>query len=808
MELYINDIRVDLESSIPFPLTYQISDIRNIDQRKGNSSKTIKLPGTRTNCELMATVYSLTTTQSDDINVNSALENFDPSIKASARYYQNGILQFEGIAQLIDCTRTDGVWSFNIVMFAEQIDIFTLLKNYKLRELGWSEYNHDLTYTNISNSWSGSIIKNSVAYNNYTGVEWNGEGYYYGLIDYGFDRPAPNQFEVDQIPLQVFVKNIVDKMFEKIQVDYQSSFMDSQRFKKLLMAYEGGILPNIDSATATSYSVETDQKNNTSGFLFERNQQFTNQTFGSTSTTEWRPPSFVVSNLISYNSDDASDVDPSSQIQTHEPLRIVVANEGTYTLTYSGDHDVNYDVTLTNGSGSTDVFANISAEFTIIKNGSVYQSEQIWNNQINSSTLSNSFTASFSATFDLALDVNDDLEFKLLFNIGNASVVDATATACSVDIDVTATSCQNDLSYNVQQIQPGSNLNIGSFLPDMDCGTFFKGLINMFNLTVKPDANDAKKIVVEPLDDFYNGSDTAEDWTYLVAREREFKVTPTINFTKKEYLYKFVEDADYWNARYFTDVVKQYGAKTITSGSQFATGQTKNELPFANKLLGQIPTTDLIVPRNFQVKTEENGTSEIVERRGKAFIVQIKDGNVGTLQSGTWSVIDEFNVAQNLTSYPYVGHLDDIDSPSFDLMFEIPSYVFYDIPAGINYTTANLFSLYHERFIKELVDRNGKMLTCYINLNADIINRLDFANLVRIDNVVYRLQKIESYDPKTNEPTKCELIRLIEGDKIQNYTITSVTDDVYLPPSEKKARVTEANLIRDIEDNSDSRRIE
>jgi hypothetical protein len=393
---------------------------------------------------------------------------------------------------------------------------------------------------------------------------------------------------------------------------------------------------------------------------------------------------------------------------------------------------VNYDVTLTNGSGSTDVFANISAEFTIIKNGSVYQSEQIWNNQINSSTLSNnSFTASFSATFDLALDVNDDLEFKLLFNIGNASVVDATATACSVDIDVTATSCQNDLSYNVQQIQPGSNLNIGSFLPDMDCGTFFKGLINMFNLTVKPDANDAKKIVIEPLDDFYNGSDTAEDWTYLVAREREFKVTPTINFTKKEYLYKFVDDADYWNARYFTDVVEQYGAKTITSGSQFATGQTKNELPFANKLLGQIPTTDLIVPRNFQVKTEENGTSEIVERRGKAFIVQIKDGNVGTLQSGTWSVIDEFNVAQNLTSYPYVGHLDDIDSPSFDLMFEIPSYVFYDIPTGINYTTANLFSLYHERFIKELVDRNGKMLTCYINLNADIINRLDFANLVR-----------------------------------------------------------------------------
>jgi hypothetical protein len=804
MELYINDIRVDLESSIPFPLTYQISDIRNIDQRKGNSSKTIKLPGTRKNCELMATVYSLTTTQSDDINVNSALENFDPSIKASARYYQNGILQFEGIAQLIDCTRTDGVWSFNIVMFAEQIDIFTLLKNYKLRELGWSEYNHDLTYTNISNSWSGSIIKNSVAYNNFTGVEWNGEGYYYGLIDYGFDRPAPNQFEVDQIPLQVFVKNIVDKMFEKIQVDYQSSFMDSQRFKKMLMAYEGGILPNIDSATAGLQSVETDQKNNTSGFLFDNN--YTLQQIGSSNV--------FVSSLntqyvdVLYYSDDTTDVDPEGQIQTHEPLRIVVANEGTYTLTYSGDHDVNLDVTLTNGSGSSDVSCIIKCKVQVLKNNQVYQEEEIYQNSIISSSLTNSFTASFTSTFDLAFDVNDDFKFKLIWSFENLTTLDSTATSATANLNVTATACELDLSYNVQEIVPGGTVTIGSFLPDMDCGTFFKGLINMFNLIVKPDADNAKKIVIEPLDDFYNGSDTAEDWTYIVAREREFKVTPTVNFASKEYLYKFVDDADYWNARYFTDVVEQYGAKTITSGSQFATGQTKNELPFANKLLGQIPTTDLIVPRNFQVKTEENGTSEIVERRGKAFIVQIKDGNVGTLQSGTWSVIDEFNVAQNLTSYPYVGHLDDIDSPSFDLMFEIPSYVFYDIPSGINYTTANLFSLYHERFIKELVDRNGKMLTCYINLNADIINRLDFANLVRIDNVVYRLQKIESYDPKTNEPTKCELIRLIEGDKIQNYTITSVPDDVYLPPSEKKARVTEANLIRDIEDNSDTRRIE
>lgn len=804
MELYINDILVDLEQGVPFPLNYQISDIRSPESRKGNSSKTIKLPGTRRNCEILSTVYALTTTSTDDIDVEAELSNFDPSVKATARYYQNGLLQFQGMAQLTECSKMDGVWSFSMVLFSDNLDIFTLLKNYKLRELGWSEYDHDLTYTNISNSWSGSIIKNAVAYNNYSGTDWLGEGYYYGLIDYGYDRPADDQFEVTQIPLQVYVKSIVDKMFDKIDVNYTSSFFDTQQFKRLLLAYEGGVFPDIDSATATSYSIETDQKNNASGFIVDKTLDC-NQVAVPGSPFQTFVPVGIAS-VIGYNSDDATDVDPSSQIQSHIPMQVAIANEGEYTLTYQGDHDVNFDFTLTGGSGSPSVYANIKAYLSIFKNGTLYQEDEIWNNVIDTSTLTNSFTASFSSTFSLSLDPSDILEFKIRIYSPNASVIDSTATSATLDFDVTATTCQLDLAYNTNQVVPGGAVTLTQFLPDMDCATFMKGLINMFNLIVKPDQDAPRELVIEPLDDFYNDATNAEDWTYLVDRSREWKVTPTVNFAKKEYIYKFTNDPDYWNTRYFTDVTEQYGSKTIVSPSQFATGEMKVELPFANKLLGEIPNTDLIVPRNFQVKTAENGTSEIVERRGKAFIVQIKKGNVGTMQTANWGVIDEAGTYQAETEYPYVGHLDDIDTPTFDLMYSVPSYVFYDIPAGISYTTNNLYG-YHEKSLREVVDKNGKMLSCYVNLNADTINRLDFANLIRIDNVVYRLQKVENYDPTNNEPTRCELIRLIEGDNIQTYTINSVSDDTYLPPTEKKARVTETNVVRDLEDASDTRRI-
>ena len=228
MQLYINDILVELSKSIPFPLTFQISDIRDLSARKGSSSKTITLPGTRINSNVMSTVYALTT--SDSVS-NAVIANFDPSIKAKARYYQDGILQFEGIIQLKECIKKNGAWTFNMVLFAEQIDIMSLLKNYKLNELGWSEYNHNLTILNQSNSWDGVIQKNGIDYDAFSGTDWLGEGYYYGLVDYGFERLTPNWFNTDDIPLQIFVKSIVDKMFLKIGVTYDSTFFDSQLFK-------------------------------------------------------------------------------------------------------------------------------------------------------------------------------------------------------------------------------------------------------------------------------------------------------------------------------------------------------------------------------------------------------------------------------------------------------------------------------------------------------------------------------------------------------------------------------------------------
>tara|TARA_R110001592_G_scaffold101583_2_gene287437 strand:+ start:1245 stop:3962 length:2718 start_codon:yes stop_codon:yes gene_type:complete len=775
MELYLNNIRVDLSKSIPFPLTFQISDIKDLSSRNGSSSKTITLPGTPTNHELMSTVFALTTSDSTGAPV---MASFDTSLKATARYYQNGILQFEGICKLTECIKKNGVWTFNIVLFSDSIDITSLLSKIKLRELGWSEYNHTLTSTNQVNSWSGVIQKNGASYNAFTGNNWNGEGYYYGLIDYGYTRTSPDTFETNHIPLQVFIKNIVDKMFEKIGVTYESDFFETQQFKRLLLAFEGGILPTIDQATATAQSIETDQINLSSGKLIDSNltghqSSLNNETFLFGSFNMGLSIIFI----SEYNCDSGTNVDPASQIQTSEPLIFVSEFEGDFTLTYSGTVNVVNDVTLTNGSGTSNVFSRVDANYVVFVNDVSVQFGEIWTNTIDSTSLTNSYSSSFNLSLDLNLNISDVVRFEVRYMLIGSKVTNSTATSSSLNFSVESSSSSLDLSFNTQTILPGSSLNIKQFLPDMDCLKFFKGLINMFNLYVKPVTGQPNKLLIEPLNDFYNGSNNSINWTEKLDYSKDIKVTPTINFASKEYSFEFLDDKDFFNSQYQEDVTRQYGSKSVMSGSQFSKGETKIKLPFSNKLLAKIPTTNLIVPRNFQVKTDDDGVSEVVSKRGKSFVVQIKKGNVGTMEAGNWNHVNESSSTTARTEYPYVGHLDDINSPTFDLQFEIPDFVYYDITAGTNYTTNNLY-IYHERFIRELLNRNGKMLTCSLGLNSTDINQLDFGNLVNIDGVVYRLQKIENYNSSDDNSTKAELIRLIQGEGIQTYT-TTISADLY-----------------------------
>lgn len=768
-ELFINGRLVDINQDAPFPLTFNINDIKDLNARKGNKSKTITLPGTKNNTALMLSVFTLSATENIS-GTDSDFVDFDPSIKAEAQYYQNGLLEFNGVAQLMSCKLNEGIWSFDITLISDTIDYISRLAKIKVNELGFSEYNHALTYANQQDTWGGIIQLNGSPSSNQDSQGWTGRGYYYGLIDYGFTRPTPDTFGVEHIPPQVFCYEILEKAFNYAGITWDSAFLESQLFKRLLMAYPGGDLPTITQAQAEGESVFTTQDNSTTSSGF-----FLSNGFGGTGVTFFAAqPNIIGINDYEILAHYAATInqDDLNQAQTISPLSIVLASEGLYEVNYAGDHDL--DITIAgNGSGAYTINGDYEVLIYTYKNNILISSDIIYSGSLTSATTSLTFSFDYSRM--LNVNYNDEVRFDIRFRLVSCSVQRTGLSSLNLLVEILSNTSDLNFLKQQQELSAGGNVYLDSFLPDLTCDAFFKGIITAFNLYVKPKVDDPTILEIEPLSDFYNASGDAIDWSEKLDRSKEITIEPTINFSSKNYKFNFEQEDDYWNQRYFEDIERQYGSFEIQSQSQFATNDTQFKLPFSQKLLCRIPLdnagnfTDLIVPRSFQVKFDESGNGTVEKKKGKPFLVQL-----GGLRTGSWIHRDENEVNNTEAQYPYVGHLNSLDSPTFDFNFGIPNYVFWTTST---YPTNNLF-IYHEKFIKELISRFGKQVTCSVMLRPSDINSLDFRNLINIDGVVYRLLKVSDYQSGKNTSTVVELIRIIEGEGIQT-TIVAPPFDPY-----------------------------
>jgi hypothetical protein len=62
----------------------------------------------------------------------------------------------------------------------------------------------------------------------------------------------------------------------------------------------------------------------------------------------------------------------------------------------------------------------------------------------------------------------------------------------------------------------------------------------------------------------------------------------------------------------------------------------------------------------------------------------------------------------------------------------------------------------------EITDKNSKLLTCNALLNTDDILNLDFSKYIWIDGALFRLNKVEGFNPMEYNTTKISLLKVIE----------------------------------------------
>jgi hypothetical protein len=728
--LLVNGIEIDLKEGSAVPLNFSIADAKEPQSRKRNFSKEITLQGTQRNLNFFSSTYQLDLTSLNGL----ALEGFrfDTTQRTSCLYYKGGFEVFRGMFQLKEVVIINGNYEFKCQLYTDIIDLYQTLKDITCDELGWEEYTHTLNLTNVGNSFDTSVILNGVATNNFTAGNPDGFGYIYGLAEYGYNRSNPTHFALNQLAPLIYVRETFLKCLDILGLTHDSTFLDSQRFKNLIWGFGGGKPFELTSGEIANRLVTIDSNGG-----------------GGDITSGQYPMSFAGVGEINQDLLNFDLVGGVGAIITDASTQLTIPTDGTQafiTVGATGNYRINWTQDLIFSEDSDATFTQLTSiptqNYQILVNGVVRVTRSL--------SLNGFGTYSYNPVDDLSLNAGDVVTMRIIM-VFTYQASGGTYYSLRLGYDGIIQDYQLSFSSIDTELIEGSTINISRAIPKIKASDFFAGVIKMFNLYFgEPDENGVVKI--EPFSDYYEPTDTFDDWTDLVDLSKEIRIKPTSTIEGRRYLFEFEEDNDYYNKKYREDWGENYGNRDLDVPSPFQVGDKIYKLPFSHGI-----PTDIIA--GFVIPTIINidpATNQVIPFKGKPKIYQYNG-----MKSGNWrltNVIDPTITFTNYTTYPSLHHFDDWENPTFDLNFKLPRELYY---TTTDFTNTNIWSEYIEQFIRDLISRDSKILELYVRLNADKIANLRFERLKMINGVLYRLNEVMDWDSNITESTKVELLKIV-----------------------------------------------
>ena len=121
----LGTLDVTSHSEFPLALTFTISDIKDINARKGSFSKTFKIPATKNNNRIYKNVYL-----SNSTSTNNVLN------KKNCRILVNNIFAIEGLLQLNAIGGVDKPEHYSCVFYGNNISWANKIDEKLLKDLG------------------------------------------------------------------------------------------------------------------------------------------------------------------------------------------------------------------------------------------------------------------------------------------------------------------------------------------------------------------------------------------------------------------------------------------------------------------------------------------------------------------------------------------------------------------------------------------------------------------------------------------------------------------------------------------------
>jgi hypothetical protein len=787
--------QVDLSDDVAFPITFNIADVREINNRNGAYSKTVVIPGTKDNNKVFKYIFDI-----------QGVDNYDTRVRVKANVVVDTIPVLEGYLQLdtINCDNNE-YWTYNCIIYGENANFSKNIdQNALLNSLDFSEFDHYKTLDAITQSWVGDYTY----------------GYYYPWLDYNSGKNPVDIFPTttglqqsvaaltsvinENFKPSIYVKQYWDKIFKLYGYTYESEFLNSSTFTDLVIptnvktlknqdnwrfdsSFKAGIRTTATYSTIAGPSILTVQ-DQINGTLFPTTNILNSWTMSTTNPFFYNPQGVF------------TDLGPSASFQYQNSF------DGTTFKRQKVVLNLDYKITPLSNTG----FAGLGLSFfyKLYKNGTLLSIGKIenlgggtstfgggggnifYNNQRTSAISQfGDLTAMSSSSFERKqmqiiydtdingdLNNNDTLEVRLgaaLFGTGVVSTPSQSnylLTKYKFDFYESTNGYNGCYFYNNidTTLLPNQPISLSQTIPgNIKQIDFVNSIIKMFNLYLSQDKVDPKKIYIEPRDQFYTTNFV--NWSRKLDISKDILQKPIVD-RKKRVLMSYKEDKDLANTFYKSNYNEIYGQYEYKTGNEFDTSEQKIEVVFS--------------PTPLLNRKDRNGNldnrlvyTQILDPKGviNAENYNIVDSNIRILYkkniplSGT-----NFRIFDNVSyytynTYPYAGHLDDPTSPGLDLSFSEPLSLYYEYQ-NFGYTNNNLYTLYYEQFFEEVYGLESKHITAYVYLTAQDIIDFDYRKLVYLDSAssgtggYFRVNKIE-YDPFNKQSYKVELIKVLNNFK-------------------------------------------
>jgi len=154
LRLTIAGNEIELYENEPVNLSYQFSDLQEINASRSNFSQTFRVPLTKKNQDYFGAVNEL-----------GIIPTWNPKTKVKAELSYNTIPIMRGFAQVKNVYIQKGKYAdVELVVFGETADLSRDVGDGMLTDVDLSAFNHTLTATNIALSWAGGLSSANIRY--------------------------------------------------------------------------------------------------------------------------------------------------------------------------------------------------------------------------------------------------------------------------------------------------------------------------------------------------------------------------------------------------------------------------------------------------------------------------------------------------------------------------------------------------------------------------------------------------------------------------------------------------------------------